>query len=578
MATITSSMPALELTDLLPSTSYRLAYGLPLLLLSTLLAFAGSFFTLDRTRSFRPRSDPLNVPGSFSLTKNPRRFRLYLQGGLGGLAIGYSFGLHLSTFLALVFPNESTSSPLSSKSFLAVWILTSVSFAIFSGLFKYAALAFGGITGGTSLALALSITIHPNLLTRRIFLALSAAICCIFTLLPFPRTQRNGIRLAASATGTFGLIVSIALLAHAQSWSNVWERLWVTDGNGWGDGVERALSAGYWLILITGCAVDWALRRYLGGNPDEEWDSYLTEYAASLPLARDRAGIFQPLSYSFWDRLLPCLRRSKTSNAPDIFFPPDDKYAISPHMSFEYNRQGFSPGRPTVQQAINFDEPARFLRKQSQRPLARFRGLTNAEGHGHRKREAVKFGVVDLSDLSSDDEDDPLSFPPPPARRASTRSSSATLTNGSNEGSRRISLGKEGSEKVAAAKRVALEANDPSAPEYSDYEEDAINSQTRTADRCNSPGWKPPFLARNGSNTANDAAPIAAVPMTPSLIYAVERIEAAKAQAYGPPNPVDSPATTPDTHTADIGSARKQRWETFWHDVTSKAGERTNTR
>jgi hypothetical protein len=85
-------MPAIELTDLLPSTSYRLAYALPLLLLSTLLAFAGSFFTLDRTRSFRPRSDPLHVPGSFSLTKNPRRFRLYLQGGLGGLAIGHSFG------------------------------------------------------------------------------------------------------------------------------------------------------------------------------------------------------------------------------------------------------------------------------------------------------------------------------------------------------------------------------------------------------------------------------------------------------------------------------------------------------
>lgn len=85
-------MPAIELTDLLPSTSYRLAYALPLLVLSTLLAFSGSFLTLDRTRSFRPRNDPLNVPGSFSLTKKPRRFRLYLQGGLGGLAIGYSFG------------------------------------------------------------------------------------------------------------------------------------------------------------------------------------------------------------------------------------------------------------------------------------------------------------------------------------------------------------------------------------------------------------------------------------------------------------------------------------------------------
>ena len=28
-----------------------------------------------------------------------------------------------------------------------------------------------------------------------------------------------------SASGTFGLIVSISLFAHAQPWSNVWERL-----------------------------------------------------------------------------------------------------------------------------------------------------------------------------------------------------------------------------------------------------------------------------------------------------------------------------------------------------------------
>ena len=119
------------------------------------------------------------------------------------------------------------------------------------------------------MALALSITIHPNLLTRRIFLTLLILICCIFTLLPFPRTQRSCIRLAASATGALGLIISIALLTHTQPWSDVWERLWMTSGNGWGDGVERALSTCYWLILVAGCSADWALRRYFGGNPDE---------------------------------------------------------------------------------------------------------------------------------------------------------------------------------------------------------------------------------------------------------------------------------------------------------------------
>src|SRR5579863_8890371 len=153
-----------ELTDFFPSSAYRLVYDLPLFALSVLLAFAGAFLTLDRTRYFRPRSDPLHVPGSFNLTKRPRRVRFYLQGGLGGVAIGYSFGrtfiyimcrkvpekvpVHLSTFLALVVPNETTSTPLGPKSFLAVWLLTSIPFAIFSGLFDYAAFALVGITGG----------------------------------------------------------------------------------------------------------------------------------------------------------------------------------------------------------------------------------------------------------------------------------------------------------------------------------------------------------------------------------------------------------------------------------------------
>jgi hypothetical protein len=95
-----SNHSLIELTDLLPSTSYRLAYALPLFVLSTLLAFAGAFLILDRTRSFRPRSDPLHVPGSFNLTKRPKRVRLYLQSGLGGVAIGYSFG---RTYISILY-------------------------------------------------------------------------------------------------------------------------------------------------------------------------------------------------------------------------------------------------------------------------------------------------------------------------------------------------------------------------------------------------------------------------------------------------------------------------------------------
>jgi hypothetical protein len=73
-----------QLTHLLQSTSYRLAYTLPLIVLSALLTFTGAFLTLDRTRSFQPRSDPLQVLVSFNLSTKPKCVRLHLQSGLGG--------------------------------------------------------------------------------------------------------------------------------------------------------------------------------------------------------------------------------------------------------------------------------------------------------------------------------------------------------------------------------------------------------------------------------------------------------------------------------------------------------------
>jgi hypothetical protein len=475
----------------------------------------------------------------------------------------------LSTFLALVVPNETTSAPLSPKSFTAVWFLTSIPFAIFSGLFKYVAFALIGITGGTSLALALSITIHPNLLTRRIFLALLILVFFILTLTPFARTQRKSIRLATSASGTFGLIMSISLLAHVQPWSNVWERLWITDGNGWGSGPERALCAGYWLILIAGCSADWALKKYCGGNPDEEWDTYVTEYATSLPTSRDRAGLFRPPSYSFWDRLFPWMHRSKPPVVSEYLFPPDDKYTCPPHLSFDQRKT-----QSMMQSVLTHDNSPNFSRRQTQDPLARLRGFGNAGVHGYRKREAVKFGAVNPDDLSSDDEDDPLSTPPPLARRTSTLSS-LTLTNGSNVDSWKTSPMKGDQEKGGPVRRAVLLDQENDAPDYSDYEEDVTNVQTHT-DR-NLPGWKPQIFARHGSDVVNPASSVGAVPMTPSLIRAVDRIAAAQAQAY---DTTSGPDTSRGGREADTESVlvRKQRWDVFWRDVTAKASEGSNAR
>ena len=88
-ATMTTTLTLVSLLGSSPSSAFALAYALPLLFLSILLTFAGTFLTLDRTRSF-PHPSYKAIPGSLDAPK--RRIAFALEGGVGGLAIGYSFG------------------------------------------------------------------------------------------------------------------------------------------------------------------------------------------------------------------------------------------------------------------------------------------------------------------------------------------------------------------------------------------------------------------------------------------------------------------------------------------------------
>lgn len=83
------------------STPFLLAYTLPLLLLSIILTVSGTFLTLDRTRTFAPRSDVASsIPGAYEDPKdNPSFIRSFLalrwvrlDGVFGGVAAGYVFG------------------------------------------------------------------------------------------------------------------------------------------------------------------------------------------------------------------------------------------------------------------------------------------------------------------------------------------------------------------------------------------------------------------------------------------------------------------------------------------------------
>ena len=80
------------LSTLVVSTPLRLAYGVPLILISIPLLLAGTFLTLDRSRSFSPAHEVPPLPGAFDHAKRKWRALFGLRGGVGGLASGYVFG------------------------------------------------------------------------------------------------------------------------------------------------------------------------------------------------------------------------------------------------------------------------------------------------------------------------------------------------------------------------------------------------------------------------------------------------------------------------------------------------------
>ena len=120
-----------------------------------------------------------------------------------------------------------------------------------------------------SIALAVSVAIHPSLPTRVALVAIFASTLAILTPLPITHIQPILIRTSTSAVGSFGLVLSIALFSHIEPWSDVWERLWVHDDIRWGSAPEKGLSAGFFLFLVLGMGADWWLRFKFGENPDQ---------------------------------------------------------------------------------------------------------------------------------------------------------------------------------------------------------------------------------------------------------------------------------------------------------------------
>lgn len=430
-----------KLTVLVPSTAYLLAYTLPLLLASVLLIFAGSFLTLDRTRSFPPSEEYSSLPGAFDGKTKKRKISWRLEGGVGGLAVGYAFGVHLATFLAVLIPARTSSSPLSPKSFIAVWVLSCIPTTVLGGLRRHIALLFAGVGGGIAISLGLSIILHPSLLPRQVLVGVFTILLTgmLFITSFIPRLGfllRPTLRISCSSLGSLGLVISIALLSRVMGWANAWERLWLPNGDPaeWGTPKEKGLSAAWAVFWAAGIASDWALRRWVGECPDEvrmntsgsvtaltalqKWDSYLSKFMSDPPNRPDRAGSFQPLQ-SWWGRHFSTQPR-KVDDIDDMIFPPDKAFP-KPPGALPDTLYSLPPPKPVSPQfknlrkkrnstrSVHLDEEidapnsAAFLRKKPTKK-ERWKGMVERQ-----RKKPVKFGTVEelSSGDSSSDEDEP---------------------------------------------------------------------------------------------------------------------------------------------------------------------------
>ena len=299
------------LGDVLDSTPYTLAYALPLLLISFVLTFAGSFLTLDRTRIFAPRRNSVkSLPRSASELKrieSSLRWLSTFEGGVGGIAAGYVFsgGLfsgifsrncterptvssslgdipcpahpkrhHLCRTLSKVFPRDMAAvltmlhvprwavEVCCSGPRRHIWIVSAFSH-------RECQCSSPCAVCSSTFGVACTVMIHPSLKARIVLVSIFTPIGLVLCLLPLARYQHAFLRVATSSAGAFGMVLSIAILADIPVWREVWSRLWIDDASGWGSSIEKGLSTVYCILLLLGCLCDWFLHRKLGENPDE---------------------------------------------------------------------------------------------------------------------------------------------------------------------------------------------------------------------------------------------------------------------------------------------------------------------
>ncbi|KAH7337120.1 hypothetical protein B0J17DRAFT_666359 [Rhizoctonia solani] len=557
---------------------YHLVYALPLLFLSIMLLFAGTFLTLDRTRSFASSSD---------VKKAAPFYRL--ESGIGGLTIGWVLGVHTTTLISLLILNQTETAHLSTPAFLVIWLLSAIILTFVCGRWKYAALTFGGILGGACTGLILAISLHPSLLARLVLALIVTIVLTGGALLPFPIVRHTSLRIATSATGAAGVINACAILGSSAtdnelaSWSNAWLHLVLLHDSDsaelqWGTGKSKGLTAACFFLWMMGAACDWYMKHRVGEDPEEAWDNVLGSYAATFPPETSQTGIFTPVK-SHWAAFKNKINSSATttrSEKPLLFPTPSLRqlslnsvktprlllysgHACLAHQPYPYYSdsdsdlgEGEKPSRriPNERKWTGSTNYSDTTLVNSEGPR-RHRGIGRAS-----QRPPILIASPSSSHIEYGDKDAERS----PELNLGPHRIEPSKTDDGNW--RPVFLQRSDSIKSVTAEMVEVESRDVTTMAPTVYSADY---QSGRLDSSSTPGL---------------------VPATPSLIRALDRVSRAQRQAYverplidvaddiarGLPssNSGDAPY---NARSESLEHRENDRWRGFWNSVQQKAAE-----
>lgn len=329
----------------------RVIYCIVWIVIGLLLLFFGyaSFFWFNKagTKGSKRSNQGTSTRDSYSSNKHLKRQQFgkrgYLNGGIGGILIGFLFLSYLTSVMHNILCADNDRKTLSSGAFFAIWLTPGLLGAALGGYFFFMAKIMTGVLGATSITLILTAMFGiQTLIIRAILLGiLSTLLTAPLLTLRINFIQKLLLNACTSLIGIITFLNGVALFAPPYEASSNWIDLWtmlfssnssssktlITDG--WSSSAFKGYIAGSILGAAIGFIFELFFHRSSGQDADSEWNEYLGTYtqrggdgaAAAMEKgdyttsnkggidlatsmgAAARAGLFEPAP-SAWQRMM----------------------------------------------------------------------------------------------------------------------------------------------------------------------------------------------------------------------------------------------------------------------------------